>query len=198
MANYLLLIIGAVLVNNFVLTRFLGICPFLGVSKNLPTALGMSMAVIFVITSASAVTWATSHFFLEPTGVFKIDLTYLQTIVFILLIAAFVQFVEMVIKKTSPGLYKALGIFLPLISTNCAVLGVAVLNIQKGYSFLESVLFGFGAAAGFGLALIIFTGLREKINRANPPKAFQGTAIALVTAGLLSLGFMGFAALIKM
>lgn len=198
MESYLLLIIGAVLVNNFVLTRFLGICPFLGVSKDLNTALGMSMAVVFVITSASAVTWAVSNFFLAPTGIFNIDLTYLQTIVFILVIAAFVQFVELVIKKLSPALYRALGIYLPLITTNCAVLAVAVLNIQKGLGFLESVVFGFGASVGFGLALIIFTGLREKIGRANPPKAFQGTAISLVTAGLLSLGFMGFAALIKM
>lgn len=198
MESYLLLVVGAILVNNFVLTRFLGICPFLGVSKDLPTALGMSLAVVFVITSASAVTWAVSAFLLAPTGVFNIDLTYLQTIVFILVIAAFVQFVEMMIRKSSPALYRALGIYLPLITTNCAVLGVAVINVQKGSGFLESVLFGFGASTGFGMALIIFTGLREKIARANPPKAFRGTAIALVTAGLLSLGFMGFAALIKM
>lgn len=193
-----MLIIGAVLVNNFVLTRFLGICPFLGVSKDLRTAFGMSMAVLFVMTSASAVTWAASRFFLEPDGLFNADLTYLRTIVFILVIAAFVQFVELVIRKISPGLYRGLGIYLPLITTNCAVLGVAVLNIQRGSGFAESLVFGFGAALGFALALIVFTGLREKINRADPPKAFQGTAIALVTAGLLSLGFMGFAALIKM
>lgn len=197
MQEYLLLIIGAILVNNFVLTRFLGICPFLGVSKHLPTAMGMSAAVIFIMTCASAVTWLVSHFFLVPTGLLHIDLTYLETIVFILVIAAFVQFIEMVIKKISPGLYQALGIYLPLITTNCAVLGVAVLNIQKNHNFLEAVVFGFGAAVGFALALIIFTGLREKINRANPPKAFQGAAIALVTAGLLSLAFMGFTALIK-
>ena len=198
MEKYILLIIGAVLVNNFVLTRFLGICPFLGVSKNLPTAIGMSAAVIFIMTCASAVTWLVSHFLLDPTGLFHIDLTYLQTIVFILVVAAFVQFVEMVIKKTSPWLYQSLGIFLPLITTNCAVLGVAVLNIQKNRNFFEALVFGFGASVGFALALIIFTGLREKISRANPPKAFQGTALALVTAGLLSLAFMGFAALIKM
>jgi Na+-translocating ferredoxin:NAD+ oxidoreductase subunit A len=198
MEKYLLLIAGAVLVNNFVLTRFLGICPFLGVSKNLPTALGMSAAVIFVLTSGSAVTWAISEFLLRDTGLLGIDLSYLQTIVFILVIAAFVQFVELVIKRVSPALYQALGIFLPLITTNCAVLGVAVLNIQKKTGFVESTVFGFGAAVGFSLALIIFTGLREKISRANPPKAFQGTAIALITAGLLSLAFMGFAALIKM
>lgn len=198
MEKYILLILGAVLVNNFVLTRFLGICPFLGVSKNLPTALGMCAALTFVMTCASAVVWLISRFLLEPAGVFHTDLTYLQTIVFILVIAAFVQFVEMIIRKFSPGLYKALGIYLPLITTNCAVLGVAVLNVQKSYNLLAATLFGFGAAAGFSLALVIFTGLREKIDRSNPPQAFRGTAIALLTAGQLSLAFMGFAALIKM
>lgn len=203
MEKYILLILGAVLVNNFVLTRFLGICPFLGVSKNLPTALGMCAALIFVMTCASAVTWLVSAYFLEQNGLFHMDLTFLQTIVFILVIAAFVQFVEMIIRKSSPWLYQALGIYLPLITTNCAVLGVAVLNVQttngaKNYNLLEATLFGFGAAAGFAVALIIFTGLREKIDRANPPKAFRGTAIALVTAGLLSLAFVGFASLIKM
>lgn len=192
MGTYLLLIVSAVLVNNFVLTRFLGICPFLGVSKDIPTALGMSGAVIFVITCASAVTWAAQEYILVPLGA-----EYLQTIAFILLIATFVQFVEMVLRKTSPGLQKSLGIYLPLITTNCAVLGVTVLNIQKEYSFLKSVTFGFGAATGFGLALIIFTGLREKIARSNPPQVFRGTAIALVTAGLLSLAFMGFSGLVK-
>lgn len=198
MEKYVLLIVGSVLVNNFVLTRFLGICPFLGVSKNIPTALGMAAAVIFVMTSASGVTWLVSRFFLESRGVFGMDLTYLRTIAFILVIAVFVQFVEMVIRKFSPGLYGALGIYLPLITTNCAVLGVALLNIQSRHNFLEAVVFGFGAAAGFGLALVIFTGLREKINRANPPDAFKGAAVALVTAGLLSLAFMGFAGLVKM
>lgn len=190
--EYILLIISAVLVNNFVLTRFLGICPFLGVSKDLPTALGMGGAVIFVITCASAVTWALQYLILVPLGA-----AYLQTIAFILVIATFVQFVELVMKKTSPGLHKALGIYLPLITTNCAVLGVTVLNVQKEYSFLKSVTFGFGAATGFALALVIFTGLREKIDRSNPPVAFKGTAIALVTAGLLSLAFMGFSGLVK-
>lgn len=193
MEKYVLLIIGTVLVNNFVLTRFLGICPFLGVSKNISTSLGMSAAVVFVMTSASAVTWLVFHLCLNPLG-----LDYLQTIVFILVIASFVQFIELAIKKFSPALYEALGIFLPLITTNCAVLGVSVLNIQTGYSFPEAVVFGFGASLGFGLALIIFTGLRERIDRANPPKAFKGTAIALITAGLLSMAFMGFAALVKM
>ncbi len=190
--EYILLIIGAVLVNNFVLTRFLGICPFLGVSKDLNTAMGMGTAVIFVITCASAVTWALQYLILVPLGA-----AYLQTIAFILVIATFVQFVELVLKKTSPGLHKSLGIFLPLITTNCAVLGVTVLNVQKEYTFFKSVAFGFGAAAGFALALVIFTGLREKIDRSNPPTAFKGTAIALVTAGLLSLAFMGFSGLVK-
>ncbi len=198
MEKYILLILSAVLVNNFVLTRFLGICPFLGVSKNIPTALGMAAAVIFVMTCGSAVTWTVSRFLLESQGLIGIDLTYLQTIVFILVIAAFVQVVEIFLRKFSPQLYRALGIFLPLITTNCAVLGVAVLNIQKQYNFMEAVVFGFGAAVGFSLALLIFTGLREKIERAQPPKAFRGPALALVTAGLLSLAFMGFAALIKM
>ncbi len=191
MTEYVLLIIGAVLVNNFVLTRFLGICPFLGVSKKLPTALGMCGAVIFVMTSASAVTWALQHLVLE-----KIGLGYLQTIAFILVIASFVQLVDIAMKKFAPPLHAALGIFLPLITTNCAVLGVSVLNVQLQYGFLKAVVFGFAASLGFSLALIIFTGLREKIDRANPPKAFQGIAIALVTAGLLSLAFMGFAGLV--
>lgn len=198
MEKYVLLVIGAVLVNNFVLTRFLGICPFLGVSKDLPTALGMSAAVVFVMTCASGVTWAVARYLLEEGGLFGSDMTYLQTIVFILVIAVFVQFVEMVIKKTSPGLYRALGIYLPLITTNCAVLGVALLNVQKKHTFAESLMFGFGASVGFALALVIFTGLREKIDRAAPPRAFRGTALALVTAGLLSLAFMGFAGLVKM
>lgn len=190
--KYILLIMGAVLVNNFVLTRFLGICPFLGVSKDIPTAAGMSAAVVFVITCASAVTWAIDTLVLRPNG-----MDYLQTMAFILVIAAFVQFVELAMKKGTPALHKALGIYLPLITTNCAVLGVAVLNVKKDFSLAESVVFGFGASLGFGVALMIFTGLREKIDRANPPAAFKGTAIALITAGLLSLAFMGFAGLIK-
>jgi len=194
---YLLLVLGAVLVNNFVLTRFLGICPFLGVSKKLHTALGMCGAVVFVMTSASAVTWLLQVFALEPLGI-----GYLQTIAFILVIASFVQLVDISMKKFSPKLHGALGIYLPLITTNCAVLGVSVLNIQRrqgqaDYTFLKALVFGFAASLGFGVALVIFTGLREKIDRANPPKAFQGVAIALVTAGLLSLAFMGFASLVK-
>lgn len=192
MTGYLLLIIGAVLVNNFVLTRFLGICPFLGVSKKLETAFGMCGAVIFVMTSASVITWLLQAFVLEP-----LKIGYLQTIVFILVIASFVQLLDIAMMKLSPKLHGALGIFLPLISTNCAVLGVSVLNIQLKYNFLKAVIFGFAASLGFSLALIIFTGLREKIDRAEPPKAFQGVAIALITAGLLSLAFMGFTSLVK-
>ena len=190
--KYLMLLLSAVLVNNFVLNRFLGICPFLGVSKQLPTALGMSGAVIFVMTLGSAVTWLIQHYLLVP-----LQVEYLQTLVFILVIAAFVQFVELVLKKKVPVLHKSLGIFLPLITTNCAVLGVAVLNIKQNLDLPESILFGFGGAAGFGLALVIFAGIREKLDRANPPRPFQGTALALITAGLLSLAFMGFANLVK-
>lgn len=193
MSRYILLIISAVLVNNFVLTRFLGICPFLGVSKDIPSATGMGFAVIFVITCASAVTWLLQTFVLEPLG-----LGYLKTIAFILVIATFVQFVELVMKKTTPALHKALGIYLPLITTNCCVLAVVLINVQSGYSFLMSIVFGFGASTGFALALLLFTGLREKIERSSPPQAFRGTAIALVTAGVLSLAFMGFAGLVKM
>ena len=197
-AQYFLLIISAVLVNNFVLTQFLGICPFLGVSKKIKTAVGMSLAVIFVMTAASAVTWLVSFFLLNPdTSVIGADLTYLRTIAFILVIATFVQLVELAMKKLSPTLHQALGIFLPLITTNCAVLGVAEMNIRKGHGFIETMAFGFSAALGFGLVLVIFTGLREKIDRANPPKAFQGVAIALITAGLLSLAFAGFIGLVK-
>lgn len=197
MTEYLLIIVGAVLVNNFVLTRFLGICPFLGVSKKLGTALGMCGAVIFVMTAASAVTWCLQEYILDKDGILGIDLSYMQTIAFILVIASFVQLVDIAMKKLAPALHAALGIFLPLITTNCAVMGVAVLNVQLQYGFLKSVVFGFAASLGFALALIIFTGLREKIDRADPPRAFQGIAIALVTAGLLSLAFMGFATLVK-
>jgi electron transport complex, RnfABCDGE type, A subunit len=191
--EYLLLIISAILVNNFVLSRFLGICPFLGVSKKIPTALGMSGAVIFVITLASAATWCLQKFLLEPFGLEK----FLQTVSFILVIAALVQLIDIVMKRFAPPLHAALGIFLPLITTNCAVLGVAVLNMQEGYGFIKSVVFGFAAALGFAFALLIFTGLREKIDRAAPPRCFKGVALSLVTAGLLSLAFMGFSGLVK-
>lgn len=193
MRELILLIISAVLVNNFVLARFLGICPFLGVSKKTETAIGMGMAVIFVMTLSSLFTWLSYAFLLVPYHI-----EFLQTIVFILIIAAFVQLVEMFIKKASPSLYQALGIYLPLITTNCAVLGVAVINIQAGYSFWESVLFGFGAAVGFALALVLFSGIRERLELSDIPKPLQGTAIALVTAGLLALAFMGFTGLVKM
>ena len=192
MAELLLILVGAIFVNNFVLARFLGICPFLGVSKKVETALGMGMAVTFVMTIAAVVTWFIQYFVLNPFG-----LEYLQTIAFILVIASLVQLVEMVIQKASPVLYQALGIFLPLITTNCAVLGLAVLNIQKEYSFLESVIFAIGAALGFTLAMVLFAGLRERVDMCPVPRSFQGTAIALVTAGLLSLAFMGFAGLVK-
>jgi len=192
MVELVLILISAIFVNNFVLARFLGICPFLGVSKKVETALGMGMAVTFVMTVAAVVTWLIQYFILIP---FNIE--YLQTIAFILVIASLVQLVEMVIQKVSPVLYQSLGIFLPLITTNCAVLGLAVLNIQKGYSFLESVVFAIGAALGFTLAMVLFAGLRERIDICPVPKSFRGTAIALVTAGLLSLAFMGFAGLVK-
>jgi len=191
--EYLLLVVSAILVNNFVLSRFLGICPFLGVSKKISTALGMSGAVIFVITIASAVTWCLQTYLLVPLGLDR----FLQTLSFILVIAALVQLIDIVMKRLTPSLHAALGIFLPLITTNCAVLGVAVLNMKEGYGFLKSVLFGFSAAVGFSFALLIFTGLREKIERAAPPRCFRGVAISLVTAGLLSLAFMGFSGLVR-
>jgi electron transport complex protein RnfA len=192
MVELFVILVSAVFVNNFVLARFLGICPFLGVSKKVETALGMGMAVIFVMTVASVVTWFIQYLILIPFGI-----EYLQTIAFILVIASLVQLVEMVIQKTSPVLYQSLGIFLPLITTNCAVLGVAVLNIQKDYTFLQSVVFSLGAGIGFTLAMVLFAGLRERTDLCPVPKSFQGTAIALVTAGLLSLAFMGFAGLVK-
>ena len=192
MTELLLILASAVFVNNFVLARFLGICPFLGVSKKVDTALGMGMAVTFVMTIAAVVTWFIHYLVLIPFG-----LEYLQTIAFILVIASLVQLVEMIIQKTSPVLYQSLGIFLPLITTNCAVLGLAVLNIQKEYTFVESIVFAMGAALGFTLAMVLFAGLRERIDLAPVPKSFRGTAIALVTAGLLSLAFMGFAGLVK-
>ncbi len=192
MAELILIFISAVFVNNFILSRFLGICPFLGVSKKVETAVGMSMAVIFVMTVASVITWILQYAVLNP-----LHLQYLQTIVFILVIAALVQFVEMVVQKTSPALYQALGIFLPLITTNCAVLGAAVLNIQKNYNFIEMLVFSIGSAVGFGVALTIFAGLREKMELADIPKVFKGTAISLITAGILSLAFMGFSGLVK-
>jgi electron transport complex protein RnfA len=190
--EYFLIIVGAVLVNNFVLRRFLGICPFLGVSKKIDTAIGMGMAVIFVMTLASVITWIIYTYVL-----YTWNLEYLRTIVFILVIATLVQFVEMVIQKSSPVLYQALGIYLPLITTNCAVLGVAILNIQLRYNFLQATIFGFGSSIGFTLALVLYAGIRERLELANIPKSLRGVPIALITAGLLSLAFMGFSGLVK-
>lgn len=187
MAELLVIAFGAILINNFVMVRFLGICPFLGVSKQVETATGMGLAVIFVITVASVVTWAVNAFILVPLGV-----PYLQTVAFILVIAALVQLVEMVILKVSPTLYQALGIYLPLITTNCAVLGVALLNMNYSYGVLQSAVHGFAAAVGFTLAIVLFAGIRERLELAPIPKAMQGFPIALVTAGLMSMAFLGF------
>ncbi len=193
MGNLLAIILVAVLVDNFVLIRFFGICPFLGVSKKVDTSLGMGMAVIFVMTMASLVTWLIYNFLLVP---FEIE--YLRTVAFILVIASLVQLVEMVIQKISPALNQALGIFLPLITTNCAVLAVAILNIQNDFTLLESIVYGFGAALGFTLALVLIAGMRERLEMVTVPKPFSGTAIALVTAGILSIAFMGFRGMISL
>ena len=190
--NLILLVLAGIFVNNYVLSQFLGICPFLGVSKKVETSAGMGVAVIFVITIACAASWIVYNFILDP-----LDIEYLYNIAFILVIASLVQFVEMFLKKSSPSLYQALGVFLPLITTNCAVLGVAVVNMQRGYSFIESIFNGIGGAIGFALAIILFAGIRERIEHNNIPKAFQGFPIALVTAGLMSIAFLGFQGLIK-
>lgn len=192
MENILPIIFGAVFINNFVLIRFLGICPFLGVSKKIETSLGMGMAVIFVMGLASGATWILHAYLLRPYG-----LEYLQTIVFILVIASLVQFVELVIRKVSPALYQSLGIFLPLITTNCAVLGVAILNVQTGYNFFESVIHGVAAAVGFTFALVILAGIRERLEMVFLPKPFRGVSIVLITAGLLSIAFIGFQGMMK-
>ena len=189
--NLLLIVIGAVLINNFVLVKFLGICPFLGVTKKVETAIGMGAAVIFVMTLASAITYVVQYAILE-----KFNIAYLQTIAFILVIAALVQFVELVLKKISPSLYQALGVYLPLITTNCAVLGVAILNINYGYNFIESVVFGAAAAAGFTLAMILFACIRERMEYSPIPKTLDGFPIALISAALMSMAFMGFSGLI--
>ena len=181
------LAISAILIENFVLVKFLGICPFLGVSKKSDTAVGMGLAVVFVMTVASAVTYAVDHFLLRP-----LQMEYMQTVAFILVIAALVQFVEMVLQKMLPSLHKALGIYHPLITTNCAVLGVALLNAQNDYNFIGSVIYGFAAGAGFLLAIGLFATIRERLEFAEYPKCFEGFPIALVTAALLSLAFMGF------
>ena len=193
MSYYILFVLAAIFVNNYVLSQFLGICPFLGVSKKVDSAAGMGAAVIFVMTLASAVTYFVYQLILVNLGI-----EYLYNIAFILVIAALVQFVEMFLKKSSPSLYQALGVYLPLITTNCAVLGVAVTNMQKGYGFILSVLNGFGGAAGFAIAIILFAGIRERIQYNNMPKAFDGFPTALVAAGLMSIAFLGFQGLITL
>ena len=185
--NLILLVLAGIFVNNYVMSQFLGICPFLGVSKKVDTAAGMGMAVIFVMALAAAAAWLVYNLILVPLN-----------IAFILLIASLVQFVEMFLKKSAPALYQALGVFLPLITTNCAVLGVAVTNMQKGYNFIESVLNAVGGAAGFALAIILFAGIRERIADNETPKAFDGFPMALITAGLMSIAFLGFSGLIKL
>ena len=191
MVDYLLILVSTVLVNNFVLVQFLGLCPFMGVSSRLETAMGMSLATTFVLTLASLCSYLTNTYLLEPFG-----LEFLQTISFILVIAFVVQFTEMVVHKTSPLLHKVLGIFLPLITTNCAVLGVALLNIKKANGFIESILYGFCAAIGFSLVLVLFAAMRERVTVADVPAPFKGAAIAMISAGIMSLAFMGFTGLV--
>lgn len=187
MKDYIAIIIGGLLIHNFIFSRFLGICPFLGVSKKIETAAGMSAAVIFVITLASAITWVFQRYVLDPFG-----LGYLQTVGFILVIATLVQFVEMVILKSSPTLYRALGIYLPLITTNCAVLGVAIINIRENYGLLESIVNGAASAMGWGLAILLFAGLRERMELSEIPEPLKGFPIAFISTGLMALAFMGF------
>jgi electron transport complex protein RnfA len=190
MADYLLLIVSAILVNNIILARYLGNCPFLGVSQKMDTAVGMGMAVIFVVTLAGMITWVVQYAILNPLG-----LEYLQTIAFILIIASLVQLVEMFLQKSVPGLYRALGIFLPLITTNCAVLGIAIINIQKEFGFFEMLIFSFASASGFTLALLLLTSIRERFPMARIPSPFAGMPIAMITVGLLALAFFGFTGL---
>ena len=192
MTSYLFVIIGAVLVNNVVLVRILGLCPFMGVSKKLETAVGMGAATTFVLTLGCGTSYLIDHYVLMPAGV-----EYLRTLAFIVIIAAIVQVTELVIQKTSPMLHQVLGIYLPLITTNCAVLGIPLLNVALHHDLLESLLFGFGSSVGFSLALVLFAGIRERLDGADVPVAFRGTAIAMVTAGIMSLAFMGFAGLDK-
>lgn len=187
MKEIFLLMFSAIFIENFIFAKFYGCCPFLGVSEKPDTALGMGMAVTFVMTVSSAATWLVYEFLLVPFG-----LEYLRTIAFILVIAGLVQFIEMFLKKFVPALYSSLGIFLPLITTNCAVLGAALTNIQNGYNFIESVAFGFSGAIGFTMAIVIFAGVRARLRLSNPPKPFRGMPIALITAGLIAMAFMGF------
>ena len=193
MAEYFLLFIGTVLVNNFILVKFLGLCPFMGVSKKLETAIGMGLATTFVLTLASASAYLVEQYLLAPFGI-----EYLRTLSFILVIAVVVQFTEMVVHKTSPTLYRLLGIFLPLITTNCAVLGVALLSINENHTFIQAIIFGFAAASGFTLVLVLFAAMRERLAGADVPKPFKGASIAMVTAGLMSLAFMGFTGLVRL
>ena len=193
LTEFILLLISTVLVNNFVLVQFLGLCPFMGVSGKLETAIGMSMATTFVLTLASVCSYLIETYLLATFG-----LEYLRTLSFILVIAVVVQFTEMVVQKTSPTLYRLLGIFLPLITTNCAVLGVALLNIKEQHSLMESAIYGFGAAVGFSLVLILFSAMRERLAAADVPSPFKGASIAMITAGLMSLAFMGFTGLVKL
>jgi Na+-translocating ferredoxin:NAD+ oxidoreductase subunit A len=192
MTQMLIILFSAILVDNYVLAKFIGICPFLGVSKDLKTAMGMSMAVIFVLTLATAITWPVYHLLLDPFG-----LGYLQIIIFILVIAALVQIIETFLKKSIPALYRALGIYLPLITTNCAVLAVTLLNIEQTFSFLESIVYALGVGLGFMLALFLFAGVRSKVDYADVPKFLKGLPITLVSASLVSLSFFGFKGLIE-
>ena len=193
LTEFILLLISTVLVNNFVLVQFLGLCPFMGVSGKLETAIGMSMATTFVLTLASVCSYLIETYLLAVFG-----LEYLRTLSFILVIAVVVQFTEMVVQKTSPTLYRLLGIFLPLITTNCAVLGVALLNIKEQHTLMESIVYGFGAALGFSLVLILFSAMHERLAAADVPTPFKGASIAMITAGLMSLAFMGFSGLVKL
>jgi electron transport complex protein RnfA len=190
--DYFVIIVSAIFVSNIVLTQFLGICPFLGVSTRISTSVGMGGAVLFVMTLATMVTWIFQYYVLEPMG-----LVFMQTIVFILVIAALVQMVEIILKKISPSLYQALGIFLPLITTNCAVLGVAILTVQKHFNLMEGVVFAMSTAVGYTMALVIFAGIREHLDLIEVPKGMRGVPIALVTAGILALAFMGFTGMVK-
>ncbi len=192
MSEYLLLLVGTVFVNNIVLVKFLGLCPFMGVSRKVETAIGMSAATTFVLTLSAILSFMINSWILVPLG-----LEFLRTIAFIIAIAAVVNFTELVVHKTSPLLYNVLGIFLPLITTNCAVLGVALINVQETNSFMQSAIFGFGAALGFSIVLVLFAAMRERVNVADVPVPFQGAAIGLVTAGLMSLAFMGLGGLVK-
>ncbi len=191
MTEYFLILLGAVFVNNIVLVKILGLCPFMGVSKKLEAAVGMGAATTFVLTLGSGSSYLINHYLLGP------DLAYLTTLSFIVVIAGIVQFTEMAVEKTSPSLYQTLGIYLPLITTNCAVLGIPLLNVQAKHNFMESLLFGFGGSVGFTMVMVLFAGLRERMEGADVPGIFKGSAIAMVTAGLMSLAFMGFSGLIK-